>query len=201
MRASAAARKYAKRSAAAAPIKSFKEAYSIAERQEFDEEIRATVTYLHSLGKLPKDALALFKSIAKCSDKKRASSNTEGWTPLQVWLAFKLLCLLGLREAQNKPRSATIDAMVTLGRWLAEASQQTAKRNSARSGGRRAKLQADIVEACKDFRTRSPAIIARHAHRTLRNEGRTMPDGHVIRFEKPMAFPTFRRYWARAGKM
>jgi hypothetical protein len=188
----------AKRSKGAhAPAKSAA-AYSAAERQEFDQEIGAAISHLHSLGKLPEDALGLFKSFEEVIAKKRASPNKDGWTQLQVWSAFKLSCLLGLREARRNPRSAPVDAMVTLGRWLNEASQQTTKRNFARAGGRRTKLQIDIVPACKDIREQFPNIIARRAHQML-CEGHKMANGRVIRFEKPMKLSTFQtRYWPKA---
>jgi len=181
-----------------APAKS-STAYSATERQEFDQEIGAAISHLHSLGKLPEDALALFKSLADAIEKKHANQNADGWRPLQVWSAFKLACLLGLREAQRNRRSAPVDAMVTLGRWLNEASQQTTNRNFARAGGRQSKLRIDIVAACKDIRERFPDNTAKRAYRILCAEGHTMADGRVIRFEKPMKFSTFQtRYWPKA---
>jgi hypothetical protein len=76
---------------------------------------------------------------------------------------------------------------------------RTYHQHIARRGGLVSAKQHHIIEACCDIRTRFPHIRARHAHRTLLNEGHTMPDGRVIRYKKPITLPTFRRYWAKAG--
>jgi hypothetical protein len=78
---------------------------------------------------------------------------------------------------------------------------RTHHRELARRGGLASTKQHHVIEACRDIRARYPHIIARHAYRTLCNKGHTMLDGRVIRCKKPMAFSTFRRYWAQAGKM
>jgi hypothetical protein len=45
---------------------------------------------------------------------------------------------------------------------------------------------------------RNPKVAAQKAHEKLSSKGHKMPDGRVIRFERQIAFATFRtRYWPK----
>jgi hypothetical protein len=171
-------------------VEASRRAYSSAEHREFNEEIDNAVRDLHDLGKSPADALSMLQTF------KRGKPSTDGWTQHQVCAAVKLGTLLGLRrEALRDPSN---DGLVTMARWLGEASQQIVKRNFARKGGRRPKKQADILAACCDIRARFPSTKARRAYRVLSHVGHKMPDGKVIRFQKHLEFSTFQtRYWPK----
>jgi hypothetical protein len=71
-------------------------------------------------------------------------------------------------------------------------------RSVAQKGGRahRSTKQQDIIDACKDMYARDPKITAKPAYRKLGGTGHKMPDGRVVRFERQIAFETFRTgYW------
>ena len=74
-------------------------------------------------------------------------------------------------------------------------------RSIAQKGGRAhrsTRQPLEIVEACKDMYARNPKVAARKAHEKLSGKGHKMPDGRVIRFNRQIAFETFRtRYWPK----
>jgi hypothetical protein len=170
-----------------------KGAYSSAELREFNEEIDDAVRHLHDLGKSPEDAISLLRSLTVRVEI------SAGWTQHQFCAAVKLAILLALRMALRDPSLTSIAGLVTIARWLGETSQQIVKRNFARKGGRRSRQQANIMDACKDIRSRSPNVKAKQAYHVLSHEGHRMLNGEVIRFRKPMALSTFQtRYWTKA---
>jgi hypothetical protein len=74
-------------------------------------------------------------------------------------------------------------------------------RSIAQKGGRanRSTTQPpEIVEACKDMYAMNPKVAAKKAYEELSGKGHKMPDGRVIRFNRRIAFETFRtRYWPK----
>jgi hypothetical protein len=73
-------------------------------------------------------------------------------------------------------------------------------RSIAQKGGRahRSTRQPEIVEACKDMYARNSKIAAKKAYEKLSDKGHEMPDGRVIRFNRPITFETFRtKYWPK----
>jgi hypothetical protein len=183
----------AKRSIAARRrVGSFRGAYSSTELQEFDEEINDAAQHLCDLGKSPEDAVSMFRSLTV-----RVEAPAD-WTHHQFCAAVKLASLLALRRALFDPSSHSSDGLVTIARWLGDASQQIVKSNFARKGGRRPKQQVDIINACKDIRSRFPNVKAKRAYHILSHEGHRMANV-VIRFRKSMTFSTFQtRYWTKA---
>jgi hypothetical protein len=73
-------------------------------------------------------------------------------------------------------------------------------RSIAQKGGRarRSTKQPEIVEASKDMYARNPKVAAQKAYEKLSGKGHKMPDGRVVRFNRQIAFETFRtRYWPK----
>jgi hypothetical protein len=74
-------------------------------------------------------------------------------------------------------------------------------RSIAQKGGRArrsTRQPPEIVEACKDMYARNPKVAAKKAHEKLSGKGHEMPGGQVVRFNRPIAFETFRtRYWPK----
>jgi hypothetical protein len=75
------------------------------------------------------------------------------------------------------------------------------RRSIAQKAGRAPRSTSqppEIIEACKDMYARNPRVAAKKAHEKLIGKGHKMPDGRVIRFNRQIAFETFRtRYWPK----
>jgi hypothetical protein len=171
--------------------------YSPAELDEIDREISAAVEQLRVVGKSPEDAVAIFEACGKIIDDGHGSISDLGWTAKQIWPAFELLCLVGLREALRNPSSASPEVMVTAARWLRLAGQKNDHRKFSRDGGRAPKLQQDILDACIYLRAQS-RMTAKHAYQLL-IDGCEMPVGRVVRLQDRITFTTFQtRYWTKA---
>ena len=74
-------------------------------------------------------------------------------------------------------------------------------RSIAQKGGRALRSTRQlpgIVEACRDMYAKNPKVAAQIAYEKLRGKGHKMPDGRVVRFNRQIAFETFRtRYWPK----
>jgi hypothetical protein len=74
-------------------------------------------------------------------------------------------------------------------------------RSIAQKGGRAhrsTRQPPEIVEACKDMCASNPKVAAKKAHEELSGKGHKMPDGRIIRFNRQIAFETFRtKYWPK----
>jgi hypothetical protein len=74
-------------------------------------------------------------------------------------------------------------------------------RSIAQKGGRARRSTRQppgILEACKDMYARNPKVAAQKAYEKLSGKGHKMPDGRVVRFNRQIAFETFRTgYWPK----
>jgi hypothetical protein len=109
-----------------ASAKNVDAASELGEPEELDQKISAAKGWLEKLGKSPRDALALFRALANDVDRgcRNFDFSTVQWSTRQVWAAFELMCLCGLREAQSSRSPASNRAVVTLALWYADAIEQ-----------------------------------------------------------------------------
>jgi hypothetical protein len=123
------------------PLASFANAYPSVDPDGFNQEIDAVVARLVAAGKSPADALALLRATASSIKKRHGDRSLTGWSVPQMWAAFELALLCGLREIVQHSSSSTEMALE-----LAFAYAQI------RENQLQHKLQQVIADMIPDFR-------------------------------------------------